>query len=189
VAKVIKVLPKGTNLENVDVWFQDEMRVGQQGTTTRMWSKKGTRPIAIKQLQFTNAFVYGAVCPNQNTASSIIMPFVGTEAMQIHVNEISKKVPAGRHAIVVFDQAAWHTTKKLIQPKNVSFLPLPPYSPELNPVEQVWQFLRQHYLSNRVFDGYEDIISACVDAWNNFLDIPNKVNELCSRSWASVSVN
>jgi len=167
----------------VDIWVQDEARIGQQGKTTRMWCKKGSRPRAIKQLQFTNTYIFGAVCPSKGLAAAIIVPYIGTVAMQEHLNEISKQVPPGRHAVILVDRAAWHMGKKLKIPKNISLLPQPPYSPELNSCEQIWQFLRNHYLSNRCFDGYDDIVDACVEAWNNFVALPGKIKSLCSRSW------
>lgn len=179
------VLPEGIDIKNVDIWFQDEARIGQQGRTTRMWSEKGCRPTAIKQLQYTNTYIFGAVCPENGAHAAIIVPYIGAVAMQKHLEEISKKVQKGRHAVVVLDQAAWHTAKKLKVPKNVSLLSLPPYSPELNPCEQIWQYLRKHYLSNRCFSGYDCIVNACVYAWNKFTHIPGKITSLCSRSWAT----
>jgi len=89
-----------------------------------------------------------------NIPTSLIMPYVGIISMEKHLEEISKNVPFGRYAIVVIDQASWHMAKALSVPENISLLPLPPYSPELNPCEQIWQFLRERYLSNRYFKGY-----------------------------------
>ena len=181
--KIIEVLPEGVDLDMVDLWVQDESRVGQQGSTTRIWGKKGSRPRAIKQGQFTYAYIFGAACPEKNLAVGIIVPYVNTITMEKHLEEISKHVPPGRHAVILVDRAAWHTAKKLNIPENISLLPQPPYSPELNSCEQIWQYLKEHYLANRCFDGYEDIVDACVDAWNNFVSIPGKIKSLCSRSW------
>lgn len=167
----------------MDIWSQDEFRAGQQGTTTRMWAKKGTRPRAIKQLQFTNAYIFGAVCAARNQHCAIIVPYSNTDAMQEHLNAIAKLVPKGRHGVIVLDRASWHTTKKLNVPKNLSLLPLPPYSPELNPSEQIWQFFRDRFLANRCFDGYEDIVNSCAHAWNSFTQMPGKIKKLCSREW------
>jgi len=103
--------------------------------------------------------------------------------MQKHLEEISRHIPPKRHAVILVDRAAWHTAKKLSIPKNISLLPQPPYSPELNSCEQIWQFLREHYLSNRCFDGYDDIVDACAEAWNKFISLPGKIKSLCSRNW------
>ncbi len=168
----------------MDVWFQDEARVGQRGTVTRTWAKKGTRPRLTRQQQFEYAYIFGAVCPVSNKAIGLVLPVVNTDAMIMHLQEISSQVPLSRHALVVLDQAAWHTTKRLKIFDNLSLLPLPPASPELNPVEQVWQQLRDNCLANRCYDGYEAILDACCYAWNWLVDIPDRIRQLCSRAWA-----
>lgn len=103
-----------------------------------------------------------------------------------HLKELSSHVPKGRHAVVVLDQAAWHTTSKLKVFDNITLFPLPPASPELNPVEQVWQQLRDNWLANRCYDGYEAIVDACCEAWNWFTDMPNRIKNLRSRDWARI---
>jgi hypothetical protein len=139
-------LPEKITLNNVDVWFQDEARVGQQGTMTRVWAKKGTRPRIIRQRQYESAYLFGAVCPLKDKAIGIVMPRVNIGAMQMHLDLMSKKVPRGRHALLVLDRAGWHTSHRLKPYTNITLLPLPPASPELNPTEQVWQQLRDRYL-------------------------------------------
>ncbi len=178
-------MPKDIAPENVEIWFQDEARIGQRGTVTRLWAKRGTRPRVIRQQQFEYAYIFGAVCPKKDRAVGLVLPMIGTVCMQKHLEEISKEIEVGNHAVIVFDRAAWHTTKKLRLPKNISLLPLPPASPELNPTEQVWQVLRDRYLANRCFDSYEHILASCCDAWNAFTSVSGAVRELCSREWAS----
>jgi transposase len=180
------VLPEGIEIELVDIWFQDEARVGQRGTVTRTWAKKGTRPRLARQQQFEYAYIFGAVCPGKDEAVGLVMPVVNTEAMLVHLEHISLKIPEGRHAVIVLDRAAWHTTKRLQRFSNISLLPLPPASPELNPTEQVWQVLRDEHLANRYYENYDAIIDACCDAWNIFVDTPNRVKNLCSRSWVNL---
>ncbi|MGE3954234.1 MAG: transposase [Parachlamydiales bacterium] len=107
-------------------------------------------------------------------------------AQLLHLQLVSAKIPKGRHGVIVLDRAAWHTTKRLKRFPNLSLLPLPPASPELNPTEQVWQVLRDRFLSNRSYEGYEEIVSACCSAWNAFVDVPKNVASLCSRAWANV---
>lgn len=92
--------------------------------------------------------------------------------MQWHVEEISAKVASGAHAVVMLDQAGWHTSKKLDIPDNVTLLPLPPRSPELNPVENTWQFMRDNWLSNRVFQSQQDSVEHCCDVWNKLIELP-----------------
>lgn len=116
-----------------------------------------------------------------------MLPDVNAEAMNLHLAEISRHVAPGAHAVIILDGAGWHQTGgKLQLPDNISLLPLPPYSPELNPVENVWQFLRQNYLSNRVYETYDDIVNACCEAWNSLLAIPNQIRSIATRDWAQV---
>ena len=173
-------------LENVEIWFQDEARIGQRGTVTRIWARKGSRPRVIRQQQFEYAYIFGAVCPSRDQAVGLVLPKIGTLCMQRHLDEIAKFVEPGNHAVVIFDQAAWHTTKKLLVPSNLSLLALPAASPELNPTEQVWQVLRDRYLSNRCFDSYEHILDCCCNAWNSFTSEVGAIRQLCTRAWANI---
>lgn len=106
--------------------------------------------------------------------------------MQLHLGEISKKVTNGYHAIIVMDKAGWHLANKLKIPKNITIIKLPPYSPELNPMEQVFQQLRKLKLSNACYQSYEEIDAACVEAWNSFVNIKNNIKSLALRDWANV---
>ena len=104
--------------------------------------------------------------------------------MQWHLDEIATQVAPGAHAVVILDQAGWHTTGKLIIPPNITLLPLPPKSPELNPVENIWQFMRDNWLSNRIFKSFDEIVEICADAWNNLIDQPWKIISIGTRKWA-----
>jgi hypothetical protein len=143
-------LPETAQGKPLEVWFQDEARVGQQGTLTRLWARKGTRPRAPKDCRYAWAYIFGAVCPARATGAALVMPHANTEAMNAHLAEISLHVTSGAHAILVLDGAGWHNSRSLVVPENITLLPLPPYSPELNPVENLWQYLRQNNLANRV---------------------------------------
>ena len=106
--------------------------------------------------------------------------------MNLHLAEISGQVASGAHAVVILDGAGWHQTGgQLRVPDNISLLSLPPYSPELNPVENIWQFLRQNYLANRVYDTYEAIVDACCDAWNALAAMPDRITSIATRAWAA----
>lgn len=96
-----------------------------------------------------------------------------TDAMQHHIDEIALHVARGAHAVLLLDRAGWHTTGNLVWPKNITPILLPSRSPELNPVEQVWQYLRANFLSNRVFETYDDIIDAACDAWRKLITRPS----------------
>ena len=95
--------------------------------------------------------------------------------MQAHLAEISAAVAPDAHAVLVLDQAGWHVSTRLVVPDNITLLPLPPRAPELNPVENVWQFMRQNWLSNRVFESYDDIVANCCEAWNKLADQPWRI--------------
>lgn len=182
-----KVLPLGISLGQVDIWFQDESRIGQQGSLTRIWAPRGSRPRVVRQQQFLYQYIFGAVCPEQKTCAAIIVPYANGESLQLHLEEISYHVPEGRHAVVVMDQAGWHTTKKLHLPQNISILHLPPYSPEINPQENIWQYLKSNFLSNRVFNSKEDILKACVEAWQELINFPLLISSIATRNWASLN--
>lgn len=109
---------------------------------------------------------------------------IATGAMNDHLKEVSIAVDAGAHAVLILDQAGWHTTPKLDVPDNITLLFLPPRAPELNPVENVWQFMRDNWLSNRVFADYDDIVEHCCAAWNKLVDQPWKIISIGMRDWA-----
>ena len=110
------------------------------------------------------------------------MPYANGEYMKRHLQEISQTIPKGRHAVVVMDGAVWH--KERYNLPNLTILKLPPYSPELNPIEQVWQYIKQHWLSNRCFESYEAIVDAACQAWCNFAKQVATVKSLTARHWA-----
>ena len=117
-----------------------------------------------------------------------MLPDVNAEMMALHLKEISRRIAPGAHALIVLDGAGWHGAKAMAVPGNITLLPLPPYSPELNPVENIWQYLRQNFLSNRVFDDYDAIVGACCDAWSAFIALPDVVRSIAQRAWATVIV-
>jgi len=113
-----------------------------------------------------------------------VLPHANSYAMNLHLKETSALVSAGAHCVLTVDGAGWHQLgAKLMLPSNISLLHLPPYSPELNPVENIWQFLRQNFLSNRVFTTYTDIVDACCDAWNALMAIPDRIRSIASRDY------
>ena len=118
--------------------------------------------------------------------AALALPFADTEAMQMHIDEIALHVARGAHAVLLLDRAGWHTTGNLRWPKNITPILLPSRSPELNPVEQVWQFQRANYLSNRVFETYDEIIDAACDAWRNLIALPQTITSIGSRDWAHI---
>jgi hypothetical protein len=172
----------------VEVWFADEARVGQQGTLTRVWAKRGSRPRAPRDRRHTWAWLFGAVCPERRTGAAVVMPEVNLAAMEAHLAAVSERVSPGAHAVLVLDGAGWHSSPRLRVPDNISLLPLPRYAPELNPVENVWEYLRRNWLSHRVWESYEAIVAACCDAWNALMRSPERIASITTRSWAQVKL-
>jgi len=113
-----------------------------------------------------------------------MLPRANTSAMQMHLDEISQNVAAKAHAVVLMDRAGWHKTDKLTIPNNLTIILLPSHSPELNPVENIWQYLRQNWLSNGVFEDYHAIIDAGCTAWNKLIAQPQTIISIGLRDWA-----
>ena len=151
----------------------------------RQWAKRGTRPRQPADQRYESAYLFGAICPARGTGAALALPYADTHAMQLHLDEIARTVRPGAHAVLLLDRAGWHTTPVLAVPKNISLILLPSRSPELNPVENIWQYLRQTWLSNRVFETYDDIVEAACDAWRRLIAQPKTITAIGSRNWAS----
>jgi transposase len=166
------------------VWFADEARIGQKNKITRRWAKRGSRPCAPHDQRTASAYIFGAICPRDGKGAGLVMPRCDSETMNLHLAEIAQEVSPGAHAVLILDQAGWHMSNRLAVPQNITLIPLPPKCPELNPVENVWQFMRDNWLSNRVFKSYTDILDHCCFAWNNLTDQPWRIMSLGLRDWA-----
>ena len=149
----------------LELWWQDEARFGQKTKITRRW-------------------LFGAICPAEGKAAGLVLPKCDTAAMSLHLAEISQAVAPGAHAVVMLDQAGWHLSKKLKVPDNITLLPLPPKCPELNPTENIWQYIRENWLSNRIFRSYKDIVDHCCHAWNTLTSRPWLIMSIGMRDWA-----
>ena len=140
-------------------------------------------PRQVRDQRHTNAYIFGAVCPARDVGAALVMPYANTEAMNLHLIEISKTVETGAHAVVIIDGAGWHTSGDVVVPANISLLPLPPYSPELNAQENIWEFLRENYLSDCVFETYQDIVNTCCSAWNALVGEAGRIASIATREW------
>ena len=149
----------------VRVMFMDEARIGQQGTLTNVWAPRGSRPTAVKQTRYEWAYLYAAVEPQTGFSSALIAPSVNTGTMGAFLEILSREVERGDFVVLIMDQAGWHKSRKLRVPDNIVILFLPPKSPEINPVERLWHYMRSHYLSNRAYDDYDHIRQATGDAY------------------------
>lgn len=172
----------------IEVWFQDEARVGQQGTLTRIWTRRGSRPRKPRDRRYQWAYLFGAVCPARDVGAALVLPGVSIDAMNLHLDEISAQVAPGAHGLVVCDGAGWHQQgDRLRPPANITLLPLPPYAPELNPVENVWEYLRGNRLSITVWNSYDQIVDACCNAWNALVAETGRIASIATRDWAEVN--
>jgi len=167
--------------QTVAIWFQDEARIGQQGTLTRAWGERGTRPRAVHQTEYQWGYIFGAVNPLTGQSSALIAPTVNTELMNEHLRMIAEEAGPGVHVVLVLDGAGWHRANDLKVPASMTLLPLPPYSPELMPMERVWLWMRQHDLSNRVFEDDAAIDRACRESWNKLT--PDQLKTITATKW------
>ena len=121
--------------------------------------------------------------PGTDNAFALVMPYVDTAAMQAFLDRFSKTLAKDDHAVMVLDQAGWHGSNALLVPANVTLVPLPAYSPELNPVERVWLYLKERFLSHRLLNDYDAIVDAASNAWNRLLAEAGRIKSLCSYPW------
>ena len=177
-------LPNGTPIE---LWWQDEARVGQKNKIARRWARRGTRPRAPHDQRTSSVYIFGAICPQEGKGAALVLPRCDTQAMSLHLAEVAQAVAPGAHGVMLMDRAGWHRTKDLVVPDNLTLVLLPARAPELNPVENIWQFLRENWLSSRVFGSYRDIVDHCCDAWNRLIDQPWIIMSIGLRDWANAS--
>ena len=169
--------------QQVRVYFQDEARFGTQGTITRVWARKGSRPRAVRQNGREWLYVLVAVCAATGAASALIMPELNTAVINLFLEQFSQGLPAGVHAVLIWDGAGFHTGGDVVVPGNVSLIQLPPYSPELNPVENLWHYLRAHHWSNREYEGYEGLQREAVRSLCVVCDDAEKLKSICNADY------
>ena len=173
----------------IEIWFQDEARVGQQGTHAYVWAPVGSQPLMVRDNRHGSAYLFGAIGPQRQVGAAVLTPAANTEMMNPHLAEIATQVAPGAHAVLVCDGAGGHQRgKKLRVPDNITLLSLPPYSPELNPMKKVWDYLRQNKLCALVWDTYDEILDACKTAWNWLIADPDRIRSIGSREWACVNL-
>jgi transposase len=151
--------------KRVEVYFQDEARFGQQGSLARGWAPRGRRFHAVRQTRYDWLYVIGAACPRTGQTVGMLAPHINIPIINVFLERFAAELADDVHAVMVWDQAGFHTGKDLIVPKNITIIPLPPYSPELNPMENLWHYLRSHYWSNRAFEDYTALEAAAMNAW------------------------
>jgi transposase len=166
--------------KEVQVWFEDEARFGQQGTLTRVWARRGSRPTAVRQTQYQSLWVLTAVCLATGEARGLLSPELNAEVINDFLMQFAAQLPKGVHAVLIWDGAGFHVSGDVRVPSNVSVIQLPPYSPQLNPVENLWHYIRSHHWSNTVHRDYAALIDAAVHGIGQVCPYPEKVKTICA---------
>ena len=143
----------------------------------RATASLGSRPTAIRQTKYEWIYLYAAVEPASGESVALLAPNADTGTFNVFLAMLSKELKADEHAVLILDGAGWHKSKHLKLPQNITCLLLPPYSPELNPVENLWHYLRSHYLSNRTYAGYDDLLEAGTAAYRKLT--PDVLKSVC----------
>ena len=176
---------RGPNGTPIELWWQDEARVGQKNKIARRWARRGTRPRAPHDQRTSSAYIFGAICPAQGKGAGLVLP----RCRHAGDEPASGGSRAGRGSRSPCGPAdgpgRMAPRPRLVVPDNITLVLLPARAPELNPVENIWQFLRENWLSSRVFASYRDIVDHCCDAWNRLIDQPWIIMSIGLRDWAN----
>jgi transposase len=166
------------------IYFQDESRFGQQGTTTNVWAKTGSRPTAVRQTQYEYLWVLATACPETGHTEGLLSPRLNTQVVNSFLELFAATIPENEHAVMVWDGAGFHTAKSLVVPPNITLVQLPPYSPELNPIENLWHYLKSHFWSNRAYADYDELESAALTAWQHAVLNEELIKTVCAAPYA-----
>jgi len=162
------------------VFFFDEGRFGTMPTVGRCWGLKGFRVHSVVKPGYKNFYIYSSISPHTGDSFSLILPWVDTEMMNLYLEQFSSAF-SDTDIMLIMDQAGWHGSKDLVVPGNITIELLPAYSPELNPVERLWQWLRRHVCRNRFFDSLDELTDKLFDAFQVLS--PTRLASLCRCSY------
>jgi len=166
----------------VRLMFQDEARFGRISSTRRCWARKPLRPLVKAMLTHQYVYAYGAVSPADGRFDSLVLPHVNSECMQLFLDEIAQRYPE-QNVVMVLDGAGWHHSQRIVLPDNIRLLFLPPYSPELNPQEHLWDELREKFFHNRVFDSIDALEDQLVQGLRHLETHPCLVRSITAWDW------
>ncbi|MFO0829786.1 MAG: IS630 family transposase [Phycisphaerales bacterium] len=153
--------------------------MGPAGTLTNVWARKGSRPSAVRQTRYEWVHLFAAVEPATGASSALLAPHVNTQTMNVFLRQLAREeLKPNEHAIVIMERAGWHRSAALEVPEEITILPLPPCAPELNPGENLWHRMRSHYLSNRAYEDYDDLIKSGTEAWRRLT--PELLKSVCA---------
>ena len=167
--------------------FQDEARFGRISDVRYYWNKKPHRPLVRAMVTQQYTYVYGAVSPVDGRFDSLILPQVNSACMRVFLDEIAARYP-NENVVMVLDGAGWHKSKEIKLAENVRTLFLPPYSPELNPQEHVWDELREKFFHNRAFDSLDALETHLEEALRSLESSPQRMRSIAGWDWIINSV-
>ncbi len=162
------------------MFFFDEGRFGLKPNLGRHWARRGHRPVSVVQPGYQNFYLYSAVAPHTGEVFTLFLPWVNTEMMNLYLRELAAAY-ADSEILIIWDQAGWHCSKGLRLPENIRCEVLPPYSPELNPTERLWQWLRRHATRNRTFDNEQALMDHLAETLREL--VPARIASLCRVSY------
>ena len=177
-----RLIAHGTGTGPVKLMFQDEARFGRISDVRRCWAPFPMRPLCRAMLTHEYTYAYGAVDIVSGEFDSLILPHVNTDCMQLFLDEVAARHPQSR-IIMVIDGAGWHRSLALKAPPNMQLLSLPPYAPELNPVEHVWDELREKHFHNKAFDSIEALEDQLIDGLLALETNPARVKSIVAWDW------
>jgi hypothetical protein len=169
--------------QRLQVWFEDEARIGNKGRVCHRWWPRGERAPGRCERGYQSVYLFTAVRPATGEDFALVLPRVDAGLMGLFLARFAASLPPDVHAVLVLDQAGWHDPRALCIPDTLTLVSLPSYSPELNPVERVWLYLRERFLSLRALADTEAIIDACCRAWNALVAEPGRLRSLCAYPW------
>ena len=160
--------------------FEDEAGFGRINKPKRCWCRKGKRPRVPCHHIREYRYAFGAIDPKDGASFFLVMPQCNTACMNVFLRELSKMFPDD-YIVLVADGAAWHNAKGLIMPSNIEIVHLPPYTPEMNPIEQIWKELRTRGFRNEVFQTLEKVVDRLCEVICSLS--PQTIRSITGRSW------
>jgi hypothetical protein len=176
---IAQSLPAGTRM---CVLFQDEGRFGRISDARSCWAPLPLRPTVGSQLVREYVYAYVAVCPADGQMSSMILPWVDARLMSIFLAQTAAQFPH-EYCVMFLDGAGWHKAHELTVPANMRLLPLPPYSPELNPAEHVWEYIRENDIRNQVFDDLDEVMDTVETSLRHLHESPEVLRSMTAFPW------
>lgn len=166
---------------------QDEGLFGRICNARRAWAPPDSRPKAPRQIVREFLYVFAAICPALGRMTSIILPYANTETMSIFLRQVSLDFKV-YFMIIVVDQASWHLSKNLDVPENIRLVPQPSHSPELNPVEHLWEEMREKYLHNIAFKSIDKLEDTLCSALNDISNDPERLKSMTNFPYLKLPV-